>query len=76
MKPTVVSDPLNFDSGRYRAKNTFTNTDKPNLNANWMGKDKRPAHFIYSLGCNALISKIVIRNSCNGFNMDRLKKIY
>ena len=80
MKPTVVSDPLNWDSafnwdsvpGQHGANNTFTNTDKPNVTANWMGKNQIPAHFIYSLGCHALISKVAIRNSCNGFNMDRL----
>ena len=73
MKPTVVSDPWNWDSnpGRYSAKNTFTNTDKPNVNSNWIGKNKRPAHFVYSLGCKSFISNIVIRNACNGVHKNR-----
>ena len=76
MKPTLVSDPLNWDSvpGRYSAKNTFTNTDKPNINSNWIGKNKKPAHFVYrlkGLGCKTKISKIVIRNACNGIYKNR-----
>ena len=71
MKPTVVSEFNNYDVGRFSATRALTNTDKRGT-ANWMGRNRRRAHFVYDLGCKALIKTLVLRNSCNGARRDRL----
>ena len=70
-EPSVVSDDHNYDIARFEANRTFTNTDKSNESANWIGTTNNPAHFVYDIGCKALLSKLILRNSCNGAHKDR-----
>ena len=67
--PRVESDPLNWDTGRYSASQALTNSDKMNSNSNWIGKgNTAPTYFTYNLGCMLSVSKLVLRNGCNGQN--------
>ena len=61
-EPTVVSDPLRLPFGNYGATNTLTYG-----NRYWIGQLYKAAHFVYDLGCMALLStKLVLANSRNG----------
>ena len=72
MEPTVVADPVkNTYSSLIAAAQTFTNTDK-NSWSNWLGKNHiAPAYFVYDLGCNTLLSQLVLRNTRNRNYKDR-----
>ena len=35
--------------------------------ANWIGPQKKPASFVYDLGCNTSVSYLALRNSLNGY---------
>ena len=71
MKPSIVSDPHNWDINRFGASRALTDTDKTNDNAKWHAKNHQAAHFIYDLGKTVLISRRVLRNSGNGKFKDR-----
>ena len=76
IEPTLVSENLTYDTYPYQlpffsASQALSNTDKRNRFANWLGTDESPAHFVYDLGCKILVSKLVLRNSCNGDHKDR-----
>ena len=38
--------------------------------ANWIGPQRKPASFVYDLGCNTSISYLALRNSLNGYFND------
>ena len=70
--PRVESDPLNYDTARFHASRALTNSDKTTSNSNWLGKDRTaPTYFTYDLGCILSVSKLVLRNGCNGSYKDR-----
>ena len=75
MKPTVVSevswDQEGNNAHQFNASRALTNTDKSNTYANWIGKEGQPAYFVYDLGCRAVLTRIDLRNSCNGDIKDR-----
>ena len=35
--------------------------------ANWIGPERKPASFVYDLGCNTSVSYLALRNSWNGY---------
>ena len=75
MRPTVVSevswDQEGNNAHQFNAYRALTNTDKNDSFANWVGKDGQPAYFVYDLGCRALLTRVDLRNSCNGAIKDR-----
>ena len=63
---------MNYDKDRFDASRALTNTDKQNDRANWVGANwMAPTYFTYNIGCKILVSKLVLRNSCNGDHKDR-----
>ena len=75
MEPTVVSevswDEPGNNAHQFNAHRALTNNDKSNSFANWVGKNGHPAYFVYDLGCRNLLTKLDLRNSCNGLIKDR-----
>ena len=71
MEPTVVSDPVNFESDahRFSGNRALTNTDKKDFQtglSNWVGRSgTTPAYFVYDLGCLSSLSELVLRNGAN-----------
>ena len=72
MEPSVVSDSTNFDINRFSATRALTNMDKSDKYANWVARLETPAYFVYDVGCRTLLTKLDLRNSCNGYQKNLL----
>lgn len=70
MDPVIVSNPDDYD--RYKKADNALNNEGSDWENRWMGKNgMENAKFVYDLGCTTSVSKLKLRNACNGLYKDR-----